>query len=463
VASSGRIALMDYQQTLDYIYGFVNFETSPIPRTAEHFDLRRMYELMARLGNPQEAAKSVHITGTKGKGSTAAMLASVLTASGRTTGLYTSPHLLDMRERIQVNGEPIPVADLITLVERLKPDFEAVNRQATYGKLTTFEILTALAFAYFQQRGVKYQVLEVGLGGRLDATNVIAHPEVCIITSISYDHTEVLGDTLAKIAAEKSAIIKPGCVAVISPQSDEARQVIEKKCLECGVKLLQAGRDVTWRGINTSLEGQTLEVAGRLRKYTVNIPLLGEHQMDNTAAVMVALEVLIGRGLHIREAHILDGLAGVKWPGRFQILRRKPLVIIDGAHNHDSARRLRLTLEQYCGLSAKEPVGSTGSNRPAVLIFGASLDKNIHTVVAELVTVFDRVIVTASHNPRAMTLSKLEEAFDRYGVATQVTPDVNTAIAQALSLAGDNGLVCVTGSLFVVAEALEIMGTPATH
>jgi dihydrofolate synthase/folylpolyglutamate synthase len=453
---------VDYQQTLDYIYGFVNFETLPVARTAEHFDLRRMYELMGQLGNPQEAARSIHITGTKGKGSTAAMIASVLTASGYTTGLYTSPHLLDMRERIQINGEPIPVADLISLVERLRPDFEAVHEKATYGKLTTFEILTALGFAYFQQRGVDVQVLEVGLGGRLDATNVISSPEVCIITSISYDHTDVLGDTLAKIATEKSGIIKPGCVVVSSLQSDEAREVIEKKCLECGVSLIQVGSDVTWRGTSSSLEGQILEVAGRMDRYKVNIPLLGDHQMENAAVAVAALEVMQERGFHLTEDNIINGLGRVKWPGRFQILRRRPMVILDGAHNHDSARKLRLTLEQYCGLSAGKTVSGTPA-KPAILIFGASLDKNIHTVVSEIVPIFDRVIVTTSHNPRAMAPSRIIEEYQRYGVKTEVTPDVKTALNQALSLAGESGLICITGSLFVVAEALEHLGTPATH
>lgn len=445
---------MDLQQTLDYIYSYINSETSPGARSPEHYDLRRMYQIMSRLGNPQDAAPSVHITGTKGKGSTSAMLAAALFASGYDTGLYTSPHLLDMRERIQVNGQPIPVTDLIALVERLKPHFEAVHQAALYGKLTTFEVLTALGFAYFGQRAAGFQVLEVGLGGRLDATNIISHPQVCIITSISYDHTEVLGDTLAKIAAEKSGIIKPGCVVVIPPQADEAREVIERRCRELGVKLLQAGRDVTWRGLDYSLAGQEIEVTGRLGRYRINLPLLGDHQMENAAVAITALEVLQERGFHITEKSIIEGLNGVKWHGRFQILRRQPLVIADGAHNHDSARKLRLTLEKYCNL----PADSKHSAMPAILVFGASSDKNIAAVIAELMPVFNRVVVTASHNLRAMALHRLKTAFDGYDVETTVTADTASALKQALALAGDSGIICVTGSLFVVAEALELMG-----
>ena len=208
-----------YQQALDYLCSFVDYETMHLPRSAVNYDLRRVEELLFRLGNPHLAARSVHVAGTKGKGSVAAMVAAVLTASGYTTGLYTSPHLNDLRERIRVNGELITEEELIALVERLKSEVEAVSEKATYGQLTTFELLTALGFAHFKQKGVDFQVVEVGLGGRLDATNVI-QPEVCIITSISFDHTEVLGSSLTEIASEKAGIIKP-CLLYTSDAADE--------------------------------------------------------------------------------------------------------------------------------------------------------------------------------------------------------------------------------------------------
>lgn len=456
---------MDYQQALDYIYGFVNYETLPMPRSPEHFDLRRMDELMLQLGNPHKMAKSVHITGTKGKGSTAAMVASVLTASGYTTGLYTSPHLIDLRERIQVNGEPISVDELITLVHDLKADIEAVNDRATYGKLTTFEVLTALAFAYFARKHVEIQVLEVGLGGRLDATNVIESPEVCVITNIGFDHVEVLGNTLARIAAEKSGIIKPGCTVVTSAQNEEAVGVIEKVCLERGVKLIRVGRDVTWQPVSHDLDGQTTDITGRLGSYRLFLPLLGEHQTENAATALAALEVLVERGIKISRDNILYGMAKVRWPGRFQILRRHPLVLVDGAHNTGSVDKLKLALEQYFALPVPGNMKSNTVQRveKAILVFGASGDKDVSGVIALLIPLFDKVIATASRNPRAMPAAHVRAEFARCGVEAQVANDVKTAITTALSMAGKDDLICITGSLFVVAEAIEHFDTVPGH
>ncbi|HEX78899.1 MAG TPA: bifunctional folylpolyglutamate synthase/dihydrofolate synthase, partial [Dehalococcoidia bacterium] len=215
-----------YQQALDYLYSFVDYETMHQPRDAVSYDLRRMCKLLARLGNPHEKARSVHVAGTKGKGSVSAMIASVLATAGYRTGLYISPHLVDIRERFRINGDFISQAAIVELTEKLKPEVAAMNCKATYGKLTTFELLTALAFLYFALNDVELQVVEAGLGGRLDATNVIK-ADVCVITSINLDHTEVLGNTLFEIATEKAGIIKPGSVVVSSPQPEEAARVIE--------------------------------------------------------------------------------------------------------------------------------------------------------------------------------------------------------------------------------------------
>ncbi len=226
---------MDYHQTLDYIDSYTDYEKIPMPHDPAFYDLRRVELLLSRLGSPQLGAKTVHIAGTKGKGSTAAMVASALTTAGYTTGLYTSPHLTTLRERFRVDGEMIAEGELVSVVERLKPEAEAINEEAVYGELTTFELLTALAFAFFALKGVDFQVLEVGLGGKYDATNIIL-PEVCVITSISLDHTDVLGDSLTEIATEKAGIIKPGVVVVLSPQADEVVRVIEEVCLRQGAK-----------------------------------------------------------------------------------------------------------------------------------------------------------------------------------------------------------------------------------
>lgn len=433
---------MDIQQALDYIYSFVDYEKEPRPRDAVHYDLRRMDELLARLGNPHLKARTVHIAGSKGKGSVAAMIASVLTTSGYTTGLYTSPHLHTFNERIRVDDRLISDEELVALMEKLKPEVEAVNKKATYGLLTTFELITALGFAYFQRKGVDFQVIEVGLGGRLDATNVV-RPEVCLITSISLDHTEVLGNTLAEIAAEKAGIIKSNSIVVTSPQVEEVNQVFEQTCLKHKSKWVRVGSDVTWQGLRFDSSRQSLQVQGRLGSYQLSIPLLGRHQLENAATAVAALEVLAEKGFHISRDSIRDGLAQVSWPGRLQVLSRRPLLVVDGAHNPDSAGKLRQALEQYFDFDR------------AILIFGASLDKDIAGIIAELVPLFDKVIVTRSIHPRAMATDLIVAELRRYGVEAQVTEDISTAVPLALSLAGEKDIICVTGSLFVVAGAIE--------
>ena len=447
---------MDYQQALDYILSYPDYEKIPMPHEAANYDLRRVDELLARLDNPHLGARSVHIAGTNGKGSTAAMVASALTAAGYTTGLYTSPHLNYLRERMRVGGELISREEYVALVEKLKPEAEAVNEKATYGELTTFELLTTLAFAYFKLKDVDFQVLEVGMGGKYDATNVI-NPEVCIITSISFDHTEVLGNSLAEIAAEKAGIIKSGSVVVTSPQPDEVAQVIDKTCLKCRAELVRVGSDVTWQSLKFDLNRQLFQVKGILGNYELSIPLLGHYQLDNAATAVAALEVLAGNGFNISRDSITDGLAQVSWPGRFQILSHHPLVVVDGAMNVEGARRLKQSLAQYFGslirLEGRSSVNNYDSQ--TILVIGASLDKDIAGIVSELVPLFDKVIVTQSRHPRAMAPAPIVAEFTKHGVEPQVVDDVAEALSRALTLAGERDIICVTGSLFVVGEAIE--------
>jgi dihydrofolate synthase/folylpolyglutamate synthase len=433
---------VNYQQAIDYINSYTDYEKIGMPHDPAFYDLRRVDELLADLGNPHRKAGSVHITGTNGKGSVAAMVASALTASGYTTGLYTSPHFHTWRERIKVDAELISEEELAQMVASLKPQVEAVNERATYGKLTTFEFLTVLAFAYFGQRGVKFQVLEVGLGGKFDATSVIT-PLVCIITPISFDHMDVLGDTLAEIAAEKCGIIKPGSTVVVSPQPDEAARVIRETCRGCGAQLITVGSDVTWQGLGFDLDRQLLRVEGRRGSYELSIPLLGQHQLDNAATAVAALEVLVDKGFSISREGIIDGLRQVSWPGRFQILSRHPLLIVDGGHNIGAARRLKQSIEQYFDFDR------------AILVIGTSFDKDIASIVSELFPLFDKVIVTRSRHPRAMPPAPLAAEFARHGVKAQLAEDVPSALSRALALAGDKDLVCVAGSLFVVGETME--------
>ncbi len=434
---------MDYQQAIDYLSSYTDYEVVPrLAHNAANYDLRRVDELLSRLGNPHLKARSVHIAGTNGKGSTAAMIASVLTASGYATGLYTSPHLHTWRERIRVDGELISEAGLAALVERLKPEAEAVNQKATYGRLTTFELLTSLAFAHFAQKGAHFQVLEVGMGGKFDATNVIT-PEVCIITSISFDHTEVLGSSLVEIAAEKAGIIKPGGVVVTSPQPDEVDRVMENTCESCGAKLVRVGSDVTMQDVRFDVNRQLVRVKGRLDTYELSIPLIGRHQLDNAATAVATLEVLAERGFDISRDSITYGMAQVNWPGRLQIVSRRPLIVVDGAHNPDGARKLRESLEQYFDFER------------AILVIGTSDDKDIAGVVSQLVPLFNKVIVTRAHHPRSIAPAAIAAEFARHGVEAQVVDDAPAALSRAVALAGDKDLICVAGSLFVVAEAIE--------
>ncbi len=434
---------MDYQQAIDYLNSYTNYEVVPrLAHTAENYDLRRVEELLAQIGNPHLAARSVHIAGTNGKGSTAAMVAAALTDAGYVTGLYTSPHLHTWRERIRVGAELISELELAALVTRLQPEIEAVNQRAAYGRLTTFELLTTLAFAYFAAEGADFQVLEVGMGGQFDATSVI-NPEVCIITSVNFDHTEVLGDTLAKIAAEKVAIIKPGCVAVVAPQADEAARVIEAAGARAGVPIIRVGRDVIGRGISFDMGQQRCEVKGRLDDYELSIPLLGQHQITNAATAIAALEVLTERGFSISRENIVDGLAQLDWPGRLQVISRRPLVVVDGAHNPGAVRQMGESIRQYFEFGR------------LVLVVGMSNDKDMPAIVAELVPLTDCVVATCSRHPRARAPETLAAEFARWGISARVTDSLQAALSEAVALAGGRDLIGVVGSLFVVAEAIE--------
>lgn len=428
---------MDYASAIDFLLSRTDYERRPGYNYANRFDLRRTEDLLRRLGNPHRFAKSIHIAGSKGKGSTSAMIAAGLQAAGFKTGLYTSPHLVTLRERIQIDKKPILKSDLASVVREIKPHVEAVDHDGTYGELSTFELLTAAAFVYFKRQGVEYQVLETGLGGRLDATNVVI-PEVCVITSISYDHTDVLGNTLAKIAAEKAGIIKRGRTVISSPQAEEAATVIQKTCQAKEAKLISVGRDVTWHKLNSSLSGQTLEVKGLRSSYLITIPLLGAHQLQNAACAVAALEVL-----GIPRESIELGLAQTKWPGRLQVLKRRPLLVVDGAHNRDSARKLTEALQEYFQFDR------------LTFIIGTSADKDVAGIVKELAPLAGRVIVTRSRHPRATKPEVLAGEFARAGVKAEMAENVAQAVAEAQRRANKGDLICATGSLFLVGEVIE--------
>jgi len=431
-----------YNQALDYLYSFVDYSLKKSSELAKaHFELGRMRALMAFLGNPQDAYPIMHVAGTKGKGSTSALMAAVLIAAGYKTGLYTSPHLQDYAERIQIDGQPIPHGRLVELVEQLRPAVAKIPA------LTTFEITTALGFLYFASQKVDAAVIEVGLGGRLDATNVVT-PRVSVITSLSYDHMAVLGNTLTLIAGEKAGIIKPGIPVVCSPQRDEALVVLEKVSSERNAPLTLVGRDVTFKPMEHSLDGQFFSIVNpqspaRTRSKIANsvilrLPLLGAHQLVNAATAYTALQA---SGLRLAEADIRKGFAEVRWPCRFEIVRREPPVVLDSAHNLDSFEKLAQTLDDYF------------PGRPVILIFGASEDKDVTGMFNALKSRLSMVIATKSVHPRALEPEQIVKTAGRLGIPAETATGVEAALARALELVTSNReLVLSAGSMFVTAE-----------
>lgn len=437
---------MNYSQAEQYLSHLVDYEKIPYMSYASpDYNLKHVEYLLRLLDNPHLYAGTIHIAGTKGKGSVAAMIAQVLAISGYRTGLYTSPHLHTLRERIKINGSLISETEFASLVTGLEPYIEQVNRNPDYHNLTFFEVLTALAFVYFAGKKVDFRVLEVGLGGRLDATNVV-NPDVSIITPVSRDHTEILGDSLDKIALEKAGIIKPRCLVISSPQSEEVSRVVSDVCRRQEAELIQVGRDIVWHSVTGDLHKQSFVVEGKKGVYHLTIPLLGDFQVENAVTAVAALEVLSSRGFSLSQESIVTGLAEVSWPGRFQLLNRKPVILADGAHNVASMRRISQNFTKYFRY------------KQLFIVFGTSVDKDIAGMVKELASLSPRVIVARSSHPRAASPDAVAAEFDKSGIKPQVAQSVHEALASALSMAKDDDLILITGSLFVVAEALRDVG-----
>jgi dihydrofolate synthase/folylpolyglutamate synthase len=426
-----------YNQALDYLYSFIDYSLKKSSELAKaHFELGRMRALMALLGNPQDSYPIIHVAGTKGKGSTCAFAAAALQADGYRTGLYTSPHLQDYAERIQINGQPILHAQLVDLVAQIKPAVAQIPR------LTTFEITTALAFLYFAQQNVNVAVIEVGLGGRLDATNIIT-PRVSVITSLSYDHMAILGNTLALIAGEKAGIIKSGVPVVLSPQEDEALEVLQRVAAERNAAVTLVGGDVTFERLSHSLNGQAFEIVNRQssifdpKSVILRIPLLGLHQVVNAATAYTALRT---SGLSLSDGAIRKGFGDVHWPCRFEIVRRDRPVVLDSAHNADSARRLRQTLDENF------------PGRPVVWLFSILEDKDAAGMLAELKTRLSQVIATQTDHPRVLAAEKIVSLVESAGIPVELVRPASAALSRAMALAGDRGVTLVAGSVAFAGE-----------
>ncbi len=426
-----------YNQSLDYLYSFVDYSLKHSSELAKaDFNLDRMFALMQSLGNPQNTYPIIHVAGTKGKGSTSALCASSLKVAGYKVGLYTSPHLLEYTERIQINGESISHTQLIELVEEIKPYVAKIEM------LTTFEITTALAFLAFGKYGVNAAVFEVGLGGRLDATNIVT-PRVSVITSLSYDHTAVLGNTLTLIAGEKAGIIKNGVPVISSPQKEEALAVLERVAAFKNSRFTLVGRDVKFELIESSLDGQRFNFptfqSSNLPPF--NIPLLGSHQVENAATAYAALKA---SGIPITDEQIQKGFSQVQWRARFEIARRDPPVIFDSAHNQDSFAKLNETLQTYF------------PGKMVYLIFGASEDKNIPGMFAEMKSKIKKIIITRADHPRALEVEKIQQLAEQAGAESETLTPVKSALARALELSSKDGsIVLSAGSMFVTAEVMS--------
>ena len=434
-----------YNQALDYLYSFVDYSLKKSSELAKaNFNLDRMRALMVLLGNPEQKYPSLHVAGTKGKGSTSALMAAALKAGGYKTGLYTSPHLQDYVERIQIDGQPIPHAELVELVEQVRPHVAAVPQ------LTTFEITTAIGLLHFARQKVDAAVIEVGLGGRLDATNVVT-PRVSVITSLSYDHMAVLGNTLTLIAGEKAGIIKTGIPVVSSPQKDEALVVLERVAKEHQAPLTLVGREVLFTAGDHSLDGQTLSITTKKKaedgqrkvennqeSVILRIPLLGQHQVVNAATAFTAIQT---SGLNVCTEAIRKGFAEVTWPCRFEIVSREPPVILDSAHNQDSFEKLAQTLEDYY------------PGRAVLLIFGSSEDKDVNGMLSALRGRLKLILATKATHPRAIEPEKIVETANRLGVRAEAVVPVEAALSRARVLAKAGGeIVLSAGSMFVTAE-----------
>jgi dihydrofolate synthase/folylpolyglutamate synthase len=437
--ATDNISVPAYQDALRRLLGLADYErmaglTAPAPK----YDLVRMREFAGRLGDPQRAVPIVHVAGTKGKGSTAAMISSMLAASGRRVGLFTSPHLHSFRERLRINGEPMSEARFVVMLDRVWPYVEAMAADGLSSTPTTFEVLTAMAFDLPASEAVDILVLEVGLGGRLDSTNV-AEATVDVITSVSLDHTAILGDTIEEIAAEKAGIVKSAVPLIVAPQRAEALDVIRDRASSWGAPVTLIGSDVRVVHHEHSLEGQRFTVKTARATYELELPLLGPYQQENAA-----LAVAVGEEFDLPASAIQQGIAGVRWDGRFQVLSKLgPIVVVDGAHNPQSIGVLRETVRQYLA-----PDRTT-------IVFGCSGDKELGSMVEELSRFVSDVIVCASRHPRSVAPAQLADAFEAAGVPVRIASDVRSALDQARAASGPADAIVVTGSLFVVAEALE--------
>lgn len=453
---------MDYKEALSYIYSFTDYERGGVYKRDRNENMPRAASLLELLDNPHLAYSNTLVAGTKGKGSTSVLIERVLREAGLKTGLYTQPDLHTFRERMRVNGKLISEEEVAALIPAVRDAVERVEAEHDFGPFITYEIGTALAFYYFASQHIQHAVVEVGVGGRLDATN-LTQPLVSVITSISYDHMEVLGDTLAKIATEKAGIIKPNGIVVTSAQSPEALLAIAKIAKERNARLVRVGSAdedpaqaevevgqlpplsyryrAQWH--NEHAQGFTVWTPGHT--YTdLTIPLAGAYQLENATAAVAALEMLRERGIAWNEQDLRAGFQAVQWPARIEVVGHNPTIVVDGAHNADSMHKLLQALH------------TTFPFQRLIMVLGVKRSKDLSGMIHELADA-DTVILTKMHNPMASQLDVLSETFHEHApqVKLELLEDSTEALERAVQIAQPDDLICATGSLYLAGEALR--------
>lgn len=428
---------MNYNEALQFIHESHKF--------GMRLGLDNIKKLLELLGNPQNNLKIIHVAGTNGKGSTCSFISSILKESGYKVGLYTSPFLETFTERIRVNGENISEEEVGKIVSLIKEKIEIMVSEG-YSYPTEFEIVTAMAFYYYNQEKVDFVALEVGLGGRYDATNVIDKPVVSAITSISLDHTGILGDTLAKIAFEKGGIIKENCPTIVYPQQEEASEVIKNICAEKKSKYIECDfKNIEIKSSNINSQIYNCNINGKELR-DLEIKLIGDHQIKNSIVALNVIEYLNDIKItNISEENIRKGLLETKWPGRIEKISENPMFIIDGAHNEEGAKSLANSIDKYF------------ENKNKILVIGMLEDKDIESVLDLLIPKFNRVITTTPDNPRAIDANKLKEKIERYNIEVTCKPNIKEAVGYALEISNKDDIIISAGSLYMIGNVRTII------
>ena len=430
---------MDYPAALDYLRSLADFERTG--RFAVRTDVAPMLDLLRELGNPELGRLTVHVAGSKGKGSVAALIESLLRTGGLRTGLFTSPHLLRFTERIQIAGTPVSTEEFAHGLSEIAPAVARVQGRWPGRQLVTFDVLTALGLHLFRRHAVQVQVIEVGLGGLLDSTNVFAAKECAVITRIGLEHTEILGDTLAAIARQKAGIITPATTVVMAAQPPDAAEVIRKVAAEKAASLVDVAEQVQARVLGTNFPVQRILLQTPLAEYESDLPLLGTHQLDNAATAVSAVEALAPAGVQLTRAAVERGLATVHWPARIELVRRQPLVVLDAAHTVDSAVQLSETLLDSLEI------------QQATLVVGVMADKDLPGLAAAIAPRARQVIATQAAHPRSLPAAAVAEAFRALGIPATLQTSVAQAVDTAIALSAPTEAVVILGSVALAGEA----------